>query len=164
MPSNGAFVKIHKRGRMYRKCALSVSSCFLVVLHSERARFYEGSRRWWQGLTFSAHTVVAWDETCNQFVYDVLKEVGAAPPKLFRPGTLRAKLYQFWLDKLFYETPPVSHEWADPNFYIPNWDVVPGGSSAAQPGMLFPSSIRMEAVIPASLSVRTRQHRHLQWV
>jgi len=100
---------------------------------AQTALSYVGSRHWFQSPIPSAHTVVTWDETCNLFVYDVLKEVGANPPKLFRPGTVRASLYQLAYNRL-YETPPVSHEWADKGFYIPYWEVVPGGSADAKPG------------------------------
>jgi len=102
-------------------------------LIADKARSYEGSRRWWQKPIPSAHTLITWDETCNIFVYDVLKEVGAEPPKLFRPGTVRAKLYKELFIEL-YQTPPVASEWADPGFFIPNWEIVSGGSDAAQPG------------------------------
>ena len=102
-------------------------------LIAAKARSYEGSRRWFQFLTLSAHTGLTWDETCNKFVYDVLQEVGANPPKIFRPSTVSGQLYKLAFERL-YQTPPLAHEWADPGFYLPFWEIVQGGSANAQPG------------------------------
>ena len=65
---------------------------------------------------------------CNIFVYDVLREVGHAPPKMF--ASRRSILgFRFTLNY-----PPLARQWADPNFHIPFWGVVAGGPDRAKPG------------------------------
>ena len=101
-------------------------------LIADKAASYRDSFQWQQICNLDHGIPQIHPETCNLFVYDVLKEVGAAPP-LFTRNTIRARLYETFRKKL-YQTPPLAQEWADPSFNIPDWDLVPGGAANAQPG------------------------------
>lgn len=62
---------------------------------------------------------------CNKFVYDILKAAGASP------GTPNGNAVK----KFFggQGSPPTASQWADPNYKIPNWEVLKPGESP-QPG------------------------------
>ena len=55
---------------------------------------------------------------CNIFVYEIIREAGAAIERIHEGGR--------WHNRLGYGLkPPVAAEWANPNFKINGWDVLP---------------------------------------
>lgn len=85
------------------------------ALIAKIAKKYENSKEWAKNVSkdnFGAGTY-----KCNKFVYDVLKEAGASP------GTPNGNR----LARLFGgegTSPPTASQWADPDYDIPDWNLV----------------------------------------
>ena len=76
---------------------------------------------------------------CNAFVFDMLTAAGHAPPKM--GGTIGYLLgYKLGISSLL-RYAPLAGQWADTTIAIPNWPVLPGGPSQAQPGDIIAEQI-----------------------
>jgi RHS repeat-associated protein len=97
---------------------------------ADTARSYVGSHNWLD---------TAGSNKCNAFVFDVLTQVGHAPPKL--GGSIRYLLgYQLGVTSLL-KYAPIAGQWADASIDIPNWTVVSAGPQQAQPGDIIAEKI-----------------------
>ncbi|KYP13483.1 MAG: hypothetical protein A1D16_12360 [Flavihumibacter sp. CACIAM 22H1] len=86
---------------------------------------YENSKSWMYGVqkdNFPSET-----NKCNKFVYDCLVQAGADPGTPNKSGMIRQLL------GMSDQYPPLAAQWADPNFNIPNWEILKPGETP-QPG------------------------------
>lgn len=88
----------------------------------QTAKKYEGRTDWNKEVRKDNFDVG--DNKCNKFVYDCLKESGADP------GTPNGNIIKRIFGK---GSPPLARDWANPDFYIPGWEVLKPGETP-QPG------------------------------